>query len=235
MPLNARKAHIAQRCSWRSSHGSFHGLPGPGQPRASPAKPSRSSGSPGWGSTWSTPRPSITSPQANSVTSPPTMPSTVPRCRPQAGGGPGGLAPRQRSRRSPPRPRARGRPPRLDHAEHDRVRSCYHAHGRGLRGCIQAGMAGSGSARPARAGERPLLTAPAAAGAGPAAMKVGRSGHGSCAGVRGAAGAHPRPCFTLVCQRRPSVRRRRSSPEARPRRRAWCRPAAGREWPQHAG
>jgi len=48
-------------------------------------------------------------------------------------------------------------------------------------------------------------------------------------------GAHPRPCFTLVCRRRPSVRRRRSSPAARPRRRAWSRPAVGREWPQHAG
>lgn len=44
---------------------------GPGQrdvvPGASQAQDSRSSGSPRWGSTWSTPRPNITSPQRKSV------------------------------------------------------------------------------------------------------------------------------------------------------------------------
>ena len=67
------------------------------------------------------------------------------------------------------------------------------------------------------------------------AMEGAWPGYGSCAGVGRAAGCSSRPCFMLVCRHRPSVRRRRSSPEARPRRRAWCRPAVGREWPQHAG
>src|SRR6266566_2743613 len=46
--------------------------------RASPAYLSRSSGSPGYGSTWSTPRPVITSPHKNKVTSPSPPPPTLP-------------------------------------------------------------------------------------------------------------------------------------------------------------